>query len=131
MPGAIFFPMGRPAPAEDKEDRDQHQLAGTWFGVIYANDLAKDAMRADPPIQFPRNSIIVRERLAAVEDATPQLLTVMIKRGRGFNPKANDWEFLSIDGATMKILERQKQGTCSSCHSKQANRDFVHSPPLD
>ena len=128
MPGAIIF-SGRPAPAP-KKDEATHEGVGNSFGVVYFNDLAREALNAEPAIQFPRGSIIVREKLAKADDAKPQLLTVMIKRARGFNPKANDWEFLAIDGAIKKILERQKKGSCLDCHSSQEHRDFVYPAPV-
>jgi len=127
MPGAIIF-SGRPAPAPQKE-KPTHEDGGNSFGVVYANSLAREAVNAEPTVQFPRGSIIVREKLARADDAQPLLLTVMIKRARGFNPKANDWEFLAIDAAKNKILERQKKGGCLDCHASQKQRDFVY-PPL-
>lgn len=128
MPGAIIF-SGRPAPAPKKNEAT-HEGDGNTFGVVYINDLAREAVNAEPAIQFPRGSIIVREKLANADDAKPLLLTVMIKRARGFNPKANDWEFLAIDGAMNKILERQKKGSCLDCHSSQEHRDFVYPAPV-
>lgn len=58
-------------------------------------------------------------------DAVPQLLVVMVKRERGFNRKANDWEFLMIDGNVSKITRREKTGGCRDCHKQQKNNDFV------
>jgi hypothetical protein len=49
----------------------------------------------------------------------------MVKRDRGFNKKASDWEFLMIDGGLSKIDRREKTGTCRDCHKKQKNSDFV------
>jgi hypothetical protein len=66
-------------------------------------------------LQFPRGSIIVRAKLAAAADKQPEHLTVMIKRSSGFNPAANDWEFLAVDGAMSRIQERQKKGSRMSC----------------
>jgi len=97
------------------------------FGVVYANGLASEAMKPKPPSQFPAGSILVRERLAVVDDKQPQHLMVMIKRARGFNPAANDWEFLSVNGALTKIEKRQKKGSCLDCHTSQKGRDFVFS----
>ena len=47
----------------------------------------------------------------------------MIKRKKGFNPAANDWEFLLISGDATKIKKREKTGECQSCHSTE--KDFV------
>jgi hypothetical protein len=126
MPGAIIYSGPRPEPPPKKSVTHGD---GSSFGVVYVNDLARNAMRAEPPVQFPRGAVIVREKLAKPDDATPLLLTVMIKRARGFNPKANDWEFLAVDGAMTKILERQKKGSCLECHESQRLRDFVYPTP--
>ena len=66
--------------------------------------------------------MIVREKLET-EAGSPELLTAMIKRKKGFNPEANDWEFLLISGDATKIKKREKIGECQSCHSSQ--KDFV------
>lgn len=124
MPDSIIT-WGRPAPAEKKEAT---HTAGQSFGIVYSNDLAREALVADPRIPFPRGSIIVREKLNQPSDVQPELLTVMVKRQKGFNPRANDWEFLLIDGARTKVLERQKKGSCLNCHGSQAHRDYVYSP---
>ena len=129
MPGAIIF-SGRPAPAPRKSDAT-HEGGGNSFGIVYVNSLARELVNAEPPLQFPRGSIIVREKLARADDAQPLLLTVMIKRARAFNSKANDWEFLVVDGAMTKIQERQKKGSCLDCHASQKQRDFVYPAPVD
>lgn len=130
MPGAIIFSGSRPASSNKRDkDKDTHDGAANSFGVVYVNGLAREAVKAEPPIQFPRGSIIVREKLTKADDTQPQHLTIMIKRARGFNPAANDWEFLTVDGAMTKIQERQKKGTCLDCHAAQKARDFVYPAP--
>lgn len=127
MPGEIFT---QPLPPESpKPKKTTHDDDATIFGVVYANDLANEALKTLTEKRFPPGSIIVREKLAKADDAQPQLLTAMIKRSRGFNPKANDWEFLLIDGTMSKILEQDKQGSCIKCHASQKKRDFVFPVP--
>jgi hypothetical protein len=94
------------------------------------NNIAREALTTEPRLPFPVGSIIVREKLTKADDAQPQLVTAMIKRGRGFNSKANNWEFLAVDGAMNKILLRQKKGSCLDCHASQTQRDFVYAVPL-
>ena len=100
------------------------------FGVVYANDLAREALAGDGRAKFPVGSIIVREKLARLEATQPELVAVMIKRAPGFNPKGGDWEFLTADGMLTKVRERQKKGSCLNCHSSQAASDFVFPLPL-
>ena len=80
-------------------------------------------------LKFPEGSVIVREKLSKPDDATPQLLAVMVKRAQGFNPQGGDWEFLTVDGALTKVTGRQKKGSCLDCHTSQRERDFVFPVP--
>ena len=66
----------------------------------------------------------MREKLET-EAGAPEILTAMIKRKEGFNPEANDWEFLVISGDATKIKKREKTGDCQSCHSSVSGKDFV------
>ena len=68
--------------------------------------------------------MIVREKLET-EAGSPELLTAMIKRKKGFNPAANDWEFLLISGDATKIRKREKTGDCQRCHASASAKDFV------
>jgi hypothetical protein len=113
----------RSAPSESDKEGDGHT-----YGVVYANDLARAAFAGD--LKFPTGSIIVREKLSKADDATPQLLAVMVKRAPGFNPKGGDWEFLTVNGALTKVTGRQKKGSCLDCHTSQRERDFVFPVPV-
>ena len=118
---------GRPAPAPSKEPATH--AGAQSFGVVYANAAARGPIISPEPQTFPSGSIIVREKLASADSEQPELLAVMIKRAPGFNPKAGDWEFLLLDGAGSKVIERQKKGSCLDCHASQRERDFVHPLP--
>jgi hypothetical protein len=116
---------GRPAPARPKREAT-HLEGGVSYGVVYANDHARAAFDRLEPTTFPVGSVIVREKLEDPGDERPALLAVMVKRAPGFNPKAGDWEFLLVDGAASKVIERQKKGSCLDCHASQRERDFVY-----
>lgn len=109
----------RPEPKRDKD----HDPDSTSFGVVYVSEVGRPAM-ASASGSFPVGSIIVREKLPRV-DAAPELLAVMVKRERGFNPKSGDWEFLVMDGSGSAVKERQKSGSCQECHASQKSADFV------
>ena len=93
--------------------------------MIYVNEVARQALLDEKKPVFPVGSIIVREKLKMADATTPQLLVAMVKHERGFNPQANDWEFLVIDGNASRIQRREKTGDCLACHSQQKNTDFV------
>jgi len=119
----IVFPSGV-SPNRDRKADARHT-----FGVVYANDSARDLMLSKEPAKFPPGSVIVREKLSSPTATTADLLAVMIKREQGFNRKAGDWEFLIVSGDGKKIVTREKKGECRRCHAGQAKSDFVFREP--
>jgi hypothetical protein len=109
----------------ETDDLSSHKNNADSFGVVYANDVARRSLVEVKVPKFPVGSIIVREKLTQATDIAPQLLVVMVKRQRGFNSNAGDWEFLMIDGGLSKVLQREKSGECRNCHAKQKDQDFV------
>ena len=102
-------------------ESDTHQV----FGAVRMNDLATLAIRTSKNPTFPVGATIVREKLLSERQLTPEVLAVMIKREKGFNPEAGDWEFLVVNGHANRLEKRQKQGECLACHSAAYNTDFV------
>jgi len=115
-------------PRESKSSQDKDEHAG-GFGVSYANELALEALTAQPIRKLPPGSIIVREKLRKADDVQPLMLAAMIKRLPGFNPKGGDWEFVVTNGAMSNIIKRTKGGECRNCHSTRKDRDFVFAKP--
>jgi hypothetical protein len=101
----------------------------TSFGIAYANYIARDSVLRKDPARFPTGSILVREKLLTPTATIPEVLVVMIKREKGFNPKASDWEFLTVSGDLKKIEKREKEGKCQRCHAAEAKNDFVFRYP--
>jgi len=95
----------------------------TSFGFAYVNDLGRSAFGLKPFV-FPTGTIIVRERLLQL-NANPDRLVVMVKHDKAFNPAANGWEFLSVNGDGTKVIKREKNGECLKCHQTAASNDFV------
>jgi hypothetical protein len=75
--------------------------------------------------KFPVSSMIVKEKLGSADSTKPEVLTAMIKRGPGYNPENGDWEYLVLDGAASKIVERGKLTRCSGCHRFYEHSDFI------
>ncbi|MBC7911920.1 MAG: cytochrome P460 family protein [Pyrinomonadaceae bacterium] len=109
-----------------EKNEAQADAQHTAFAVMYVNELARPAMMTtEAKPAFSVGSIIVREKLTGSESATPELLTVMVKRAKGFNPDASDWEFIVLNGAATETRLRQKVGNCQACHISQKDTDFV------
>jgi Cytochrome P460 len=105
---------------------------------VYVNPLGKKALDAasqKAPRYFghlypelpalPVGTVVVKEKLASPETKTPELLTIMIKRHKGFNPYCGDWEFLVYDGDGQREQARGRITHCISCHSTYTKTDFL------
>ena len=120
----ITLPNERIAPLSDKPQKNPHEKGNQTFTRVFANDPANAEIYKDAP-KFPVGAIIVREKLLNAEDTTPELVTVMVKREKGFSRKTGDWEYLVVEGGLDKIKQREKAGSCSKCHANAESTDFV------
>ena len=111
---AIAFPSRGPSPHADK------------FITVYVNETGTKAMMQQKTPRFPRGSIIVKEKLSDPNSSSPELLTVMIKRDKGFNPENGDWEYLVLDGAGKEVQARGKLENCQACHTTVRPSDYVY-----
>lgn len=95
------------------------------FIVVYVNELGRKAMMTEMNPHFPKGSVIVKEKLATQDGSSPELLTVMTKHAKGFNPASNDWEFLVLSGDAKTVQAQGKLENCIACHIAQRSHDFV------
>jgi hypothetical protein len=93
--------------------------------TVYVNETGRHAMMEEKTPHFPQGSVIVKEKLTDPKSTTPELLTVMVKRERGYNPESGDWEYMIIDGNGLAIQERGKLENCQTCHLMDKNTDYV------
>lgn len=116
------------------------------YFTVYVNDIGKEAMLSKENLKFPVGSIIVKEKVAptmSLKDANndtkettpasfdkPELLTVMIKRDKGFNPECGDWEFRTAN-ADGTYHVGKKVDHCISCHVSKPDNDFTFRSYLD
>jgi hypothetical protein len=117
------------SPAVNAAAAKNGDHSASVYGVVYVNDLGRAAMFGKSAANFPTDSIIVREKLSSASETQPDLLAVMIKHAKGFNPRANDWEFLVVTGDGKKIARREKTGACQECHASRSGNDFVFGEP--
>jgi hypothetical protein len=95
------------------------------YVTVYVNDIGRQAMLEQIRPAFPEGSVIVKEKLPEKSSQTPELLTVMIKHGKGFNPTSGDWEYMVVDGTGTTVQARGKLENCQSCHSARPKTDYV------
>ena len=95
------------------------------YVTVYVNDIGRKAMTEELNPYFPEGSVIVKEKLPDKSSQAPELLTVMIKRAKGFNPTSGDWEYMVVDGTGTTVQARGKLENCQSCHTGKPGTDYV------
>ena len=95
------------------------------YFTVYVNAVGSKAMLDQKNPQFPEGSVIVKEKLSARDSRTPELLTVMIKQKKGFNPAGGDWEYMVLDGTGTKIEGRGNLQHCQDCHIGNQKTDYI------
>lgn len=95
------------------------------FVTVYVNDVGRRAMLEMKKPAFPIGSVIVKEKLSERSSSSPELLTVMIKREKGFNEGTGDWEYMVTDGDGVFIQARGKLENCQTCHVSQPQNDYI------
>jgi hypothetical protein len=93
--------------------------------TVYVNAVRPSAMMEQAKPSFPEGSVIVKEKLPDKSSRTPELLTVMIKRAKGFNTESGDWEYMVTDGSGTKVEAQGKLEKCQGCHLANAQKDYV------
>jgi len=95
---------------------------------VYVNTAGRRAMFTPGPLSFPEGTIIVKEKRKGGGEIEPELLTVMLKRSRGYNAETGDWDFAVLDGKASTVQAQGKLENCMQCHKTVAASDYVFRP---
>ena len=121
----------------------------TYFKV-YVNGVGKAAMSSKDGQKFPVGSIIVKEKFKPAMTLqeqwnsnkpnagkpqsfdSPNLLTVMVKRSKGFDSQNGDWEYYTAAGNGKPYPGDLSVKHCQSCHRSEEAKDYTfrtYGPP--
>ena len=114
------------APTVKQREMDAGDPHKDKFITVYVNELGTKAMMHEMNPSFPKGSVIVKEKLPSQESTSPELLTVMIKREKDYNPENGDWEYMALNGDGKEVRARGKLEKCQACHVMAKHKDFVH-----
>ncbi|HEX8552886.1 MAG TPA: cytochrome P460 family protein [Abditibacteriaceae bacterium] len=95
-----------------------------WIRV-WVNEAGREPLLHQKTPVFPRGAVIVKEKLAEKTSVKPELLTVMIKRDKGFDAKNGDWEYYVMNGDATEVHQGGKLQNCQSCHIPQKENGYV------
>jgi hypothetical protein len=98
---------------------------------IYANEKAREGYDTG---KFPDGSVIVYDLLETTEvagntiEGPTRRVDVMVKDSERY-PTTGGWQFMSFPEGkqTDGKLTAERQATCSACHAKRRDHDFVFS----
>jgi len=110
---------------------DMSAERGQRFVTVYVNPIASHEMLSAKKPHFPKGSLIIKEKMLTATSPTPELLTVMRKREKGFNPAGGDWEYFVLDGTGKRVQSQGRLAACMSCHATWKDTDYVSRAYLD
>jgi hypothetical protein len=93
--------------------------------LVYTNPRAERPLTQMKTPVFPRGAVVVKEKYASAEAETPELLTVMVKQAKGYNPAAGDWAYFVVSAPELKIIAGGKLKNCASCHTISKASGYV------
>ena len=83
---------------------------------VYVNDAGRDAMFQTTNPRFPVGTIIVKEKLPAIDSTEPEFYTIMVKRESSYDPAHGNWQYLTMSGDRSKIEGPKNIRSCQACH---------------
>lgn len=112
-------------PTKERDDIDAKDPHKDKFINVYVNAIGKDEMLTKKNPKFAVGTVIVKEKLPSPDSKNPELLTVMIKRQKDFNPEVGDWEFMTLNGEATQVTATGKLESCQSCHINYKQNDYI------
>jgi len=98
---------------------------GPRFINVYVNRSGQRAMMDHNAKSYPEGAIIVKEKLSKIDSKKPELMTVMVKRPKGYAPSEGDWQFLVTDADGKVTASGDDTKHCGTCHRAQIDQGFV------
>jgi hypothetical protein len=114
------------APTARQIEMDSGSPHKDKFITVYVNELGTKAMMQERNPRFPKGSVIVKEKLPSKDSTSPELLTVMIKREKGYNLGNGDWEYMALDGDGKEVRASGRLEKCQACHQRAEYGDYVY-----
>lgn len=108
---------------EGKDGRIKNPHIDKYINV-YVNEVGKKAM-IERSTNFPVGSIIVKEKFSINSPDNIEVITIMIKQKKNYNPEFGDWEFAVLGGDRLVLSDRGRLTQCQTCHEYAKSEGFV------
>jgi Cytochrome P460 len=95
---------------------------GHWIHV-YVTSRGYDTMKTGKGV-YPRGTVILKEKFADAAGTKPVLFTGMLKREKGYDPTAGDWQFFVLNADATAVDTRDRH-SCARCHVPFRDTDYV------
>ncbi len=97
--------------------------ADRWIDVYFTRSGSAATTGSDG--SYPEGTMILKRKYQDPQGRTTELFTGMLKREKGYNPEAGDWEFFAIDSRGEQVTEFGRIDSCIACHAAFRKNDFV------
>ena len=96
------------------------------FREIYINETGKNVSTDKADFPYPVGTIIVKDAFMGEGGKKGPLAatTIMIKRGIGYDPAHDNWEYMMVSPAK-EIRAQGKLKGCTDCHEAAEDTDYI------
>lgn len=115
---ALYSSLCVPSDDLPHSPHDNH-----YIHVYISTNAVKSARMV--PRSYPVGTVVLKEKMTASKSKQPELYTGMLKREKGYNPNAGDWEFFTVSGDAKRITARGKIDSCIDCHKNYQKTDYL------
>ena len=115
------FPID-PRVATMCAQRASNPHQGRWIHV-FVTSRGSDAMKTGKGL-YPVGTVILKEKFADAAGTKSVLFTGMLKREKGYNTEAGDWQFFVLNSDATTVTTDRTQ-SCINCHAPLRATDFV------
>jgi hypothetical protein len=96
---------------------------GHWIHVFVTQG-GYDAMRSGKGV-YPKGTLILKQKFMDAAASKTDVFTGMLKREKGYNAEAGDWEFFVVNSNATTVRAAGRLESCIDCHAPFHSSDFV------
>jgi len=106
-----------------------------YIEFLKLEEMLEEDEEYDPEFKlYPEGVIFIKEHFLSENGSPgkPTILSIMIKREPGYDPKYNDWEYVHASETGQVIISGNSSSPaimqmCLECHANMADRDYIFS----
>jgi Cytochrome P460 len=94
-----------------------------WIHV-YVTQRGQQVMQSGKGV-YPPGTMILKQKFSDADGKKAEYFTGMVKRAKGYDPEAGDWEFFVMNSEATVVRPPLNVQSCVDCHAPFRATDFV------